>query len=160
MSNIFVASYTNLALSRARDPLSVPISKKVCFALRVPPEGFLNRLTVYQVPAASGGGTSKNFEVELLTSALPFPVGQYGLTDSPVAPLEPFRVQIPPTGPLTATAGNVITLASAEIGMAYRNLDGTPSEELGELYLLIKPISAVDTTKWCVYLQLRQEART
>lgn len=163
MSNVYTAIYSNKTFgvnNRVRAPLAIANGKKMCFAIPFPAEGFLTRLSVYQVPSANGGGTSTAFEVELLMSSVPFPAGQYNLTDTPAIPLETCRVQIPPTGPLTATAGNVVVLDSSDIGMSFSNFDGTQSQEVRNLYLLIKPTASVDATLWCAHIQARIENRT
>lgn len=156
MSTIYTVSHTNLAVAKARPVLSIPTTKKSTFLIGMPPEAFLTRMVVYQL-----GGASTAFEVELFNSLLPFPVGDYNLADAAATKLEPFRVQTPPTGPLTALAGATLVLDPTAIGLAYRNLDGTQNEGIQALYLHIKPTSTPgNTTTWCAHLYARVEPRS
>lgn len=133
-------------------PLSVPASKKTCFAIGLPHEGYLERLVVAQAT-----GTPVDFEVELLNSAIPFPAGIYDPGDAPADDLEHYRVHRPATAALTQTAGNVLTFIDDTYGPGYRNIDGTHTANQRLAYLLIKPISAGGITTWNVTLQIRTD---
>ena len=155
-ASVYTATYAGLGLSNGQDRgvLSVPAGQMTCFQIPFLDEGFLDSLTVYQV-----SGTAVAFSVELLTSQVPYPPGNYTSGASPVAPLEPFRVQMPPTGPLTALSGATLNLSTDEIGMSFRNLDGTINSGQRYLYLLINPTSAGGVTTWAVFLRARREAK-
>jgi hypothetical protein len=152
MSTVYTASYTDQAVAKARAPLSIPADDLASFAIPIPADGFLTRLTVYQLT-----GTAVDFSVELLTSSIPYPPGNQAQAASPACPLEPFRVQLPMTGPLTASAGDVLNYATDEIGLAYRNMDGTANEPVMFLYLVIIPAASAPLTTWAAYLQVREE---
>lgn len=159
MSNIYTAAYTLKAVAKARPPLAVAAAKKVVFALDFPAEGFLERLVVYQLPEADDGGAPVDFSVELLNSLVPYEPGEYDPAAVPADNLEPYRIQMPPTAPMTALAGDVLSLASNEYGTAWRNLDGGPSDGQRYVYLLIEPDGAIEETQWCVFLQARTAPR-
>src|SRR4051812_49465982 len=112
---IYTKTYSPLyaEISKASPPLSVAAGKKKCFAVPFPTEGLIERVIVSQVPdntAGFDGGPAVNFEIELLCSKVPFPAGLYDPGDAPRDTLEQYRIQMPPTGPLTRTAGNVLSL--------------------------------------------------
>jgi hypothetical protein len=155
MPKIVSAVYTDEAVANARPPLVVPVGKKVSVPVNFPSEGFLSRLVVRQT-----GGTSCGISVELLTSKVPFPPATYNTADAPADGLEPYRVQMPPTGPLTAASGVVLTLADDGYGMMFRNLDGGHTSAQRLLYVLLAPIGAVDDTTWEMFLHCRTEVGT
>lgn len=152
------ASFPNATPGTINGPFTVPTGKMVCVAVPFPPEGYFTRLVVVQVPSGSGGGTAVPCQVELLNSAVPYPQAgnPYTSNASPADNLEHYRVQTPITAPLSADAGAVLTYTTDELGVGYRNIDGSDAVMQQFLYLLLNPQGAGGSTKWNVTLQARR----
>lgn len=154
MSNLYHCAYTNQALGRARAPITIATGKRKCIRVEFPAEGYLNRLIVWQA-----GGTNKAFTVELFNSVVPHAVGEADYNDAYAVNLEPYRIQHPVTAAISAISGAVLSLVSSTHGFPYRNLDGTPTNEQGYVYLVITPDNSTDLTTWHAFLEARQEHR-
>jgi hypothetical protein len=156
-TKIYRKVYSHLygSIPKAAPPLVVVAGKKTCFAINFPPEGFLERVAIAQVPPASGGGTAVAFTADILKSKIPFPPGTYNPSDAPVDKLEFYRIQMPVTASLTGASGGVITIDDDNYGLNYVNIDGTFAVPERFIYLLITPTSAATDTQWNVTLQVR-----
>jgi hypothetical protein len=160
MSTVYSTFFTNSPVAKAKPPLIVPAGLMTCFQIGFPANGFITKLVAAQLAAAAGGGTAVPFSIDLFTSMIPYPPGNYAASALPADILDPYRVQVPPTAPLTATAGQIITLTPDDIGTPYRNLDGSVNEEQRWLYLLINPTGAITITQWIFFLECRTERRS
>jgi hypothetical protein len=153
-------------ISKASPPLEVPADSKVCFAIPFPSEGFLERLIVWQTydpnmgpqgPQGPQDVVGYDFEVELLNSRIPFPPGEYSTVQLAFDELTAYRIQRPPTAPLSQTAGGVLSLTDDDFGTGFRNVDGGWTLNQRLVYLVIHPIDALEPTFWNVTLQCRTD---
>lgn len=126
--------------------ITISTGKQKCVAVPFPSSAFITKLVVKQT-----GGTSKNFDVEVLTSKIPHPVGERNSGTAADDDIELYRA-LPKQ---TTTAGNALEVSSPEIGYEFLNVDGSFTENERYLYLLINPATSVDLTTWDVAITAR-----
>lgn len=151
---VYTKTYSHLfeSIAKAKPSLSVATGKMVSFQIPFPSEGFMERVVVKQA-----SGTAVGYHVELLNSKLPYPPGVYNSGAGAADALQFYRIQIPPTGPLIAASGTVMTYYDDDFALGFRNIDGGFTDNQRYIYLLIDPQSAGTTTTWDVLLQCRTD---
>lgn len=139
-NTVLYMNKVNSLPAKAKAVISVTTGKLI--VVKVPvgsAEGWLNELVVRQVD-----GTAKAFDIELLDSVVPFPVGESAYNASPAATLDLFRV----INKISVTSGATGVLRESEMGYSYQNADGGSTANEPYLYLVIIPANSVDTTTW------------
>jgi hypothetical protein len=135
--------------AKAKPVISINIGKLI--VVKVPvgsSEGWLNELVVRQV-----SGTAKAFDIEVLDSVVPFPVGESNYNATPAATLDLFRV----INKIAVTSGATGVLRESEMGYSYQNADGGPTSNEPYLYLVIIPTNSTDVTTWEVAFTTSRE---
>jgi hypothetical protein len=112
----------------------------ICVRVPLSSEGYVKQLVVAQKT-----GTATAYTVELLASKIPYPVGEYANSTSPVGTIQLYRI----IRQQTLGAGEVLDLTpDTEVGYPFRNLDGTYTMNERYVYLVIKPTSNSDDSTW------------
>jgi hypothetical protein len=113
-------------------------------------EGLLQHLAVQQT-----GGTNKAFNVDVLNSAQPYPVGNNAnaLITSPVCVVALCRIVGQQTH--ASADGLPLELFDADMGYGFNNVDGTIVNPQQFIYVVIYPTSSVDQTTWDVSITVR-----
>lgn len=126
--------------------ITVPGTKLLCTRVNTLSEGLLKNLIVTQT-----SGSSVAYKVELLTSKIPYPVGNAPVATGPVGTIDLYRV----VSQQSATAGNTVNLyPDNAFGYPYRNADGDHTMNQRYLYLVILPTAAAGDTKWDVLIEV------
>jgi hypothetical protein len=144
MAKVYVKKYTNNGTPKALPAIVVGVGNLLSTAVGFPSEGYLTRLVVKQT-----GGTDVAFDVDLLDSKIPYPPSEVPVATLPADNIQLY--QIIPTQNV-GVPGNALELMSPNNGYPFHNSDGTYTNNQRVLYLVIKPIGAVDDTTWDVSL--------
>jgi len=130
--------------------ITISAGKLKCVTVPFPSEGRLASVVVGQVnlPTSSPAGTDTpvNFTVKVMAGAAPYPADQEQTI--PFAPLANDEMFTIPADNNTGIAGTTLELITAEQGYQFVNLDGTPTNNIRKIYLVIIPTGAVQTTTW------------
>lgn len=134
---------------KADDSIVVPVGNFVVVAIPVPAEGRVTRLTVKQ-----DGGTPKAFTADLVESSGVYTVGEHLNADTAQLDLDIYSI----IAQQSATAGNAAQYKSDQ-GQAYRNAEAQSVTQTSDrnIYLILKPTSAVDDTSWKVSVTVFSE---
>jgi hypothetical protein len=152
VSKIVTAIYSNV-FPGANRPLIVPSGMQECFQIPFAAEAFLIRAVFSQA-----GGNTCAASIEILNSKYPYPPGVPQASGTGAADNLPlYRITMPPTGPLTVSAGGILTVADDNVGLGYRNLDGGQANPQQYVYVFINPTTPGSDTAWNVFLQCRKE---
>lgn len=136
---------TTVRPSGMRDAITIAAGNLRCVKVPFLSEGFLNQVVIKQ----TDGGTAVAFVVEVLSSVLPFPVGEYAVGTAAVGTIELFRIVPQQSGAAGAT---IDITPDSDFGWPFRNIDGDHTNNQRFLYLVIKPTGAVDSTTWDAFL--------
>ncbi len=122
---------TTVAPSGMKSAITATTGMLKCVRVPLLSEGFLSQLVVTQV-----SGSDLDFDVELLTSGMLYPVGESAFNASPSGVIELFRV----VSKQTVAAGGTLDISpDTELGWPFRNVDGDYTNNQRYLYLVIKP---------------------
>lgn len=138
------------SIPKAHAPLIVTSGKKTSFAIPFPTEGILEGLVVSQVST----DVQVAAVVELLNSTIPFPPGDYGVSDAAAHKVEHYRIL--PT-PLSVGSGTAGVMNEEDYGRGFRNIDGGFTLNQRYIYLVINPTSAGTATNWNVSISCRTD---
>lgn len=154
MPRVYTRIFSDEAFA-ARLPSSQPSvviagDMKRIVRMKMGSEGRLTDLTVKQLETEG----QVPFEVEIFKSKVPFPLTDI---DIPVAqaPADTpglYRVIPPMSGP----AGFPVEFDEESLGFAYKNMDGTWTENQQFLYILIEPTAAGPTT-WKISMTVERD---
>lgn len=118
----------------------ITLGKLKCVTVPFPSEGRVTKVVVTQV-----AGTPVAFSVELLAGAKPYPPDQeQTIPFTTLADVDMFQVIDEQPGSL----GVAMELIGNNTGYPFVNLDGSPTNNIRKLYLVIIPTSAGDDTTW------------
>lgn len=153
MDRVYSRIFSNAAfaagLPSSKPEVAIGAGMMQMIALKVGSEGRVTALAVKQDPA---DGTQVAFVVELLKSRIPFPQVD---TDIPVgtAPADTlalYRV----ISQQTAVSGDTVEFNQQTDGYAFKNMDGSYTNNQQFLYLLLTPTGAGDTTNWQIQIDV------
>lgn len=123
--------------------ISITAGKRKCTAVPFFSEGMVSRVAVQQT-----SGTAVDFTVEVLCSALPYPVGEQIATDpAGVNSVSVYRV----IKQLTGIAGAAVE-TDLEFGGPFHNVDANFTLADRFIYLVIIPTAAGGVTEWDAYI--------
>lgn len=140
-TNLYVGATDALVTPRSKAVLAIATGKRR--TIQLPVAAAEGRLTAVYVKQASG--TNVGFDVEVLSSATPYPVGASAnynaAAGSSVGPLRVIAKQ-------TATSGNAVEWFEPT-GQPYQNTDqSSQAESQRYLYLTIIPNNSSDASTW------------
>lgn len=118
--------------------------KLICVKVPLLSEGLLKQLVVIQT-----AGTAVAYKVELLSSAMPYPVGEAAVATAAVGTIALYRII--PQQSVTSSSTLDIT-PDTDVGWAFRNVDGDHTNNQRYIYLVIIPTSSSDDTTWDAFL--------
>jgi hypothetical protein len=156
MARIYTRVFSDKAyqarLPSSRPSPAIAAGKKRLVRTPMGSEGRIVDLSVKQTESE----TQVAFTVDILKSKLPFPDGVDA--DIPVAQAAADTLDLYRVGTqIVVGAGNFGELVTTEIGYAYKNMDGTSTNNQPELYLLITPTSAGTTTTWKISITVESQ---
>lgn len=135
---------TTVAPSGMKPAIVIAAGNLECVRVPFLSEGFISQLLVKQT-----GGTGVGFTVELLSSVVPFAVGEVAVATAATGTVELFRI-VPQQ---TATSGNSVDITpDTDYGWPFRNVDGDYTNNQRYIYLVIKPTGAAGSTTWDAFI--------
>jgi len=150
-TRIFSNEAYQLRLPSSKPAVAIGAGMMRLVALKVGSEGRLTDLTVKQDEA---DGTQVAFSVEVLKSRVPFPLvdTDFAVGTPPVDTISLYRVIPPQTAPATFP----VEFNEQTVGYAYKNMDGSYTNNQQFLYLLLTPTGAGVTTNWKISVSVER----
>lgn len=154
MSRVYTRIFSDESYA-AQAPSSQPsvvigANSKRMVRMKVGSEGRITDVTVKQLESQ----TQVPFSVDILKSRIPFPDIDVDIPNA-TAPADTIELYSAiPT--ITAIAGAVAELETNEIGYAYKNMDGSYTNNQQYLYMLLQPTAGVSTT-WKIEITVERD---
>jgi len=155
MPRVYTRIFSNEAYA-ARIPSSQPAvaittGNKRVVRLKLGSEGRITDMSVKQTETE----VQVPFTIELLKSKIPFPLFDQDIliATAPVDSLVLYRALPTQVGP----AGFPVEIDADTLGFAYKNMDGTWTENQQFLYMLIEPAGALGTTTWKISITVERD---